>query len=206
MKKTKRILTVAMAAAVVAISCSSMFSVSAATQYNAYRYYFNVSAGAEIDAYNANISHSPSSVIYADSAKGNLDGTFTASDVSVTASRSVTYINYTNSSPSSKSGYLGTVTLKTLTIGAPTVNVTLISGTNTTNTVTVDKVLLGDLNFDNQIDQEDVRMINLYLSQIVIFNSEQFKAADINDNGYIDDEDAIRISCYVNGATDSVLG
>lgn len=207
MKKTKRILTAVLAAAVAAVSCSSMISASAASgKYYAYRYYFDVSANANIDAYNANISHSSSSVIYAGSAKGNLGGTFSVSDVSVTTSRRITYVNYESSSPSSNSGYLGFVTFKTLTTSTPTVTVTLVSGDNIANSVSVNKILLGDVNFDGKVDNTDYELLKKCAVGSVSFSNTQFRAGDIDGNNEINTRDVINLLQYIEGTNDSVLG
>lgn len=206
MKKTKRILTAVLATSVAAVSCGSVFSASATSgKYTAYRYYFDASANAKITAYNANISYNPNNVIYVENKTGNLGGNFNVTNIPVTTVQNIIYINYTNQSPSSQSGELGFITFKTLTNDAPTVNVTLVSGDNA-NATSVYEALLGDVNLDGRVNEDDANLLNKALADAVTLNMQAHRNADVDGNGVLDANDSINIIQYVNGIHDSVLG
>ncbi len=206
MKKTKRILTAVLATSVAAVSCGSVFSASAASgKYIAYRYFFDTSANAKITAYNANISYNPNNVIYVENKTGNLGGNFNVTNIPVTTAQNIIYINYTNQSPSSQSGELGSITIKTLTNDVPTVNVTLVSGDNA-NATSVYEALLGDVNLDGRVNEDDANLLNKALAGVVTLNMQASRNADVNGNGAPDHNDSVNILQYVNGIHDSVLG
>ncbi len=206
MKKVKRFVTAALAAVFATVSFSSMFSVSAASdQYYTYRYYFDVSAGAKITAYNANIPYNPSNATYVTYGTGNLGGSFNAYNIPVTTAQSIVYVNYINENPAGSSGYLGNVTLNTRTAGAPTVNVTLASGDDA-NGISIQAVLLGDVDLDGKVTEDDVTLLNKYTMNLVDFTKAQIRAADTNNDSIVDGNDAMRLLQYVEGVTDSVLG
>lgn len=65
--------------------------------------------------------------------------------------------------------------------------------------INADKVSLGDVNADSEIDVEDaVRIIN-HVNGVKSLNNDEFKRGDIDKNGKVDIEDAVSIIAHVNG-------
>lgn len=209
MRITKRVFAAVMAASVAAVSLGSMFSASAARKYSTYHYYFDVPANTYATTCNANVSYNPNNTVYAGSANGNLGGTFAVNDIAITDTSSITYVNYTNSEPTSSAGVLGRLTFKTTTT-APSVTVTLVKndrGNNlVTSTVTAVPVLAGDVNLDGTVNDTDVTYLNKYLAGALSFSTEQWRAADVDADGEVGTIDSGRLVQYLNGNMESVIG
>lgn len=210
MKKIKKVLVSFMAAAVSAASFGTATAASAENvKYNVFSYYFDVPENTYVKTCNANTSYNPNIVEFVRSSNGNLGGTFTASNIGITDTSKKTYIEYSNSSPTSKSGSLGSVTFKTKST-APNFTVTLVKNDRNnslvTSTVNVDEVLMGDVNLDGVVNNLDTTFLGKYLAGSIKFNTEQFRAADLDGDGAVDPNDLTRLMMYVEGVNDSVLG
>lgn len=210
MKKIKKVLVSFMAAAVSAASFGTATAASAENvKYNVFSYYFDVPENTYVKTCNANTSYNPNIVEFVRSSNGNLGGTFTASNIGITDTSKKTYIEYSNSSPTSKSGSLGSVTFKTKST-APNFTVTLVkndrNNTLVTSTVKVNRILLGDVNLDGVVNDVDLTYLSKYLAGSIKFNTAQLRAADIDGDGEINSIDATRLMMYVEGVNDSVLG
>ncbi len=206
MKNIKKALVSLTAAAVSAASFCAVTSASAeiSGKYNTYSYYFEVPANTYVKTCNANVSYNPNNVEFARSSKGNLGGTFKVSNIGITDTLKRTYVEYSNSSPSNKSGNLGYVTLKT-TSSIPSFNVTLVkndrNNTLVTSTVKVNRILMGDANQDEHVDIADATAIIQSIGNADEYGlSEKGKlAADVNFDGMVTGADANLIQELIAG-------
>ena len=66
-------------------------------------------------------------------------------------------------------------------------------------------VLMGDLNFDNYIDDADVQLINQHILGSITLSNNQLLAADVNNSGTINSVDLLRLMQYINGSRSSIL-
>lgn len=210
MKKIKKVLVPIMAAAVSAVSFCTATAVSAENvKYNAYSYYFDVPENTYVKICNANASYNPNIIEFVRSSNGNLGGTFTASNVGITDTSKMTFIEYSNSAPTSKAGCLGSVTFKTKST-APSFTVTLVKNDRNNSlvpsTVNVNRILMGDVNLDGVVNDVDMTYLNKYLASSIKFNTAQSRAADLDGDGVIDGSDATRLMMYLEGLSDSVIG
>ena len=206
MKSIKKALVSLTAAAVSAVSFCAIPSASAASgKYKTYSYYFDIPENTYVKTCNANVSYNPNNVEFVRSSNGDLGGTFSVSNIGITDISKRTYVEYSNSSPSNKSGSLGFVTLKT-TSSAPNFNVTLIkndrNNTLVTSTVKVNRVLMGDVNLDGVVNEDDASLINRNLMVGAVIPEP--RAADVNGDGKIDSIDSLNIVKYTAGVFDSV--
>lgn len=209
MKKLKKILASIMAATVSAVSFCSILSSSAATaKYAAYTYYFDVPANTYVKICNANMSYNPSNTTFVRSSAGKLGGTFSVNDIGITSTSRKTYVEYSNSAPTGNAGNLGYVTVKT-TSSAPTFSVTQVTNDRgnslTTSSVTVSAILMGDVNLDGVVNEDDAVLLNKYCMNLVSFVEAQKRAADADGNGIVDSNDAYALLNYVNGNSDCVV-
>lgn len=62
-------------------------------------------------------------------------------------------------------------------------------------------IILGDLNYDEKINQDDLDILNNYLSGNGI-SSDLLEYADVNRDGYIDEKDSELMQKYINGEID----
>lgn len=62
--------------------------------------------------------------------------------------------------------------------------------------------ILGDVNGDRQINQDDIDIIRNYIDGKIAFTDKQQKAADVNRDGVVDTGDTFRIQQYINGVID----
>ena len=62
-------------------------------------------------------------------------------------------------------------------------------------------IILGDLNYDGKINQDDLNILNNYLSGNGI-SSDLLEYADVNRDGYIDEKDSELMQKYINGEID----
>ena len=175
-------------------------------QYKTYSYYFDVPENnTYVKTCNANVSYNQNNVEFVRSSNGDLGGTFSVSNIGITDTSQITYVEYSNSAPSSKSGNLGYVTLKTKS-SVPSFNVTLVkndrNNTLVTSTVKVNRVLMGDVNLDGVVNNEDVELLNKNL--MVGTELSEPRAADVNGDGNIDSVDSLSILKYTLGVYDSV--
>lgn len=208
MKNIKKVLISLTAAAVSAASFCAIPSASAASgKYKTYSYYFDVPENTYVKTCNANVSYNPNNVEFVRSNNGNLGGTFSVSNVGITDTSKKTYVEYSNASPSSQSGSLGFVTLKT-TSSVPSFSVTLVkndrNNTLVTSTVKVNRVLMGDVNLDGVVTQDDVTLLSRAVMGAAALNETQKRAADVDGNGKADATDALCINKYIAGVIDSV--
>ena len=208
MKNIKKALISLTAAAVSAVSLCAIPSASAENgKYKTYSYYFDVPENTYVKTCNANVSYNPNNVEFVRSGNGNLGGTFSASNIGITDTSKRTYVEYSNSSPSSKSGSLGFVTLKT-TSSVPSFSITLVkndrNNTLVTSTVKVNRVLMGDVNLDGVVNNDDVQLLNKAVLGAAALNETQKRAADVDGNGKADATDSLYISKYIAGVIDSV--
>ena len=205
MKKLKKVLLSLMAAAISATSLCSVIPASAATgKYNAYSYYFDVGENVCVQKLSASMSYNPSNTAYVRSGNGNLGGYF-----NVTVTSNTISVNYSNSAPVSAAGYLGFVTIKTTATPPPSFvisQVTNATGTSiSTSNVTVSRILMGDVNLDGSVTQEDAELVNRAVLGKTTLNTTQQRAADVNGNGTVDATDSLNILKYVNGVIDCVV-
>lgn len=210
MKNIKKALVALTASAVSVASFCAVPSASAASgKYKTYSYYFDVPENTYAKTCNANVSYNPNNVEFVRSSNGNLGGTFSVSNIGITDTSKKTYVEYSNSAPSSKSGSLGFVTLKT-TSSVPSFSVTLVkndrNNTLATSTVKVNRVLMGDVNLDGVVNEEDVTLLNKAVLGAVLLNETQKRAADVNGDGVTDSIDSLNIVKYNAGVFDSVCG
>ncbi len=63
--------------------------------------------------------------------------------------------------------------------------------------------VLGDVNQDGQITQNDLTLVQSYIQGTQALTDIQLKAADVNKDGKIDSGDTFKLSQYVNGIIDS---
>lgn len=206
MKNIKKALVSLTAAAVSAVSFCAVPSASAASgKYKTYSYYFDVPENTYVKTCNANVSYNPNNVEFVRSSNGNLGGTFSVSNIGITDTSKKTYVEYSNASPSSQSGSLGFVTLKT-TSSVPSFSVTLVkndrNNTLVTSTVKVNRVLMGDVNLDGVVNEDDASLINRNLMVGAVIPEP--RAADVNGDGKIDSIDSLNIIKYTSGVFDSV--
>lgn len=206
MKNIKKALVSLTAAAVSAASFCAITSASAASgKYKTYSYYFDVPENTYVKTCNANVSYNPNNVEFVRSSNGNLGGTFSVSNIGITDTSKKTYVEYSNASSSSQSGSLGFVTLKT-TSSVPSFSVTLVkndrNNTLVTSTVKVNRVLMGDVNLDGVVNEDDASLINRNLMVGVVIPEP--RAADVNGDGKIDSIDSLNIIKYTSGVFDSV--
>ena len=59
--------------------------------------------------------------------------------------------------------------------------------------------LIGDVNFDGEIDVLDAALVQKHASGKSVLNSEQLEVADVNDDGHVDVLDAAQIQKYAAG-------
>lgn len=206
MKNIKKALVSLTAAAFSAASFCAIPSASAASgKYKTYSYYFDVPENTYVKTCNANVSYNPNNVEFVRSSNGNLGGTFSVSNIGITDTSKKTYVEYSNASPSSQSGSLGCVTLKT-TSSIPSFSVTLVkndrNNTLVTSTVKVNRVLMGDVNLDGVVNEDDASLINRNLMVGAVIPEP--RAADVNGDGKIDSIDSLNIVKYTAGVFDSV--
>lgn len=206
----KKILASLMSAVVCIVPCSENLSVSAdAIKYKTYSYYFDASANTYIETFNANLSYNSNSTMYIRNGDGNLKGTFKVNDIGITSSSRKTYIEYSNNSPSNLKGCLGYITFNT-TSTISNFNITLIlndrGNSLDKSTVAVSKILMGDVNQDGLIAQEDIQLMNEYVLGKTILNEAQLRAADVNGDGELTSTDSLCVQKYISGVTTSVLG
>lgn len=206
MKSIKKALVSLTAAAVSVASFCAIPSASAASgKYKTYSYYFDVPENTYVKTCNANVSYNPNNVEFVRSSNGDLGGTFSVSNIGITDISKRTYVEYSNSSPSNKSGSLGFVTLKT-TSSVPSFSVTLVkndrNNTLVTSTVKVNRVLMGDVNLDGVVNEDDASLINRNLMVGAVIPEP--RAADVNGDGKIDSIDSLNIVKYTAGVFDSV--
>ena len=206
MKNIKKVLISLTAAAVSAASFCAIPSASAASgKYKTYSYYFDVPENTYVKTCNANVSYNPNNVEFVRSSNGNLGGTFSVSNIGITDTSKKTYVEYSNASPLSQSGSLGFVTLKT-TSSVPSFSVTLVkndrNNTLVTSTVKVNRVLMGDVNLDGVVNEDDASLINRNLMVGAVIPEP--RAADVNGDGKIDSIDSLNIVKYTAGVFDSV--
>lgn len=198
MKNIKKAFVSLTAAAVSAVSFCTIPSASAEIngKYNTYGYYFEVPENTYVATCNANLSYNPNNFEFVKSRKGDLGGTFSVSNVGVNETLKRIYVEYNNSSPSAKEGYLGFVALRTNSSSAPSFNVTLVkndrNNTLVTSTVKATRVLMGDANQDGRVTIADATAIMQALS-----NPNDYKlskkgafAADVNFDGGVSPIDA----------------
>lgn len=209
MKKLKKILVSIMATAVSVASFCSILNASATTvKYKTYRYFFDAPANTYVKDFRAYTVYNTTENVYVSKSNGNLGGNVSTSTGYPSNEVYVKYVYYTNNTPSSASGCLGSVTFNT-TSGSLDFTTTLIKNdrdnTLVTNTVTISEVLIGDVNLDGVVNEADSTLLNKYLAGTVIFSDTQARAADTDNDGAIDNNDAIRILRYVNGYTNSVI-
>ena len=205
MKKLKKVLLSLMAAAISATSLCSMIPASAATgKYNAYSYYFEVGQNVYVKKCSASASYNSSNTAYVRSSNGNLGGYFT-----VTTSSNKISVSYNNNAPVGAAGYLGYVTLKTTATPPPDFIISEVinaSGTSiSTSNVKVSRILMGDVNQDGSVTQEDVVLLNKAILGKTTLTEAQNRAADVDGDGRIDSIDSLNISKYVSGVIDCVV-
>lgn len=147
--------------------------------------------------------------MYIRNGDGNLKGTFKINDIGITSSSRKTYIEYSNNSPSNSKGCLGYITFNT-TSTISNFNITLIlndrGNSLDKSTVAVSKILMGDVNQDGLIAQEDIQLMNEYVLGKTILNEAQLRAADVNGDGELTSTDSLCVQKYISGVTTSVLG
>lgn len=64
--------------------------------------------------------------------------------------------------------------------------------------------ILGDINGDGKVNNEDLDLIQDYLLGKIALNSKQFAAADVNKDGIINTSDMLQIQKYILGAIDEI--
>lgn len=210
MKTLKKLLISVTAAAISTASfCSMLPSHADSEKYIAYSYYFDVPANTYVKGCDAVMSYNPENTTYVRNSTGNLGGTFAVSDVRTSNTSRKTYVEYNNSAPTSNAGYLGCVTVET-TSSTPNFSVTLVTNDRgnmlVTSSVSVTCVLMGDINLDGKVAQDDVELLLKWLLGAASLNESQARAADLNGNGIVDGGDASILNQYVGGVNDSVLG
>lgn len=62
--------------------------------------------------------------------------------------------------------------------------------------------ILGDVNEDGQITQEDLELIQNQVLGNTVYTDKQFKAADVNRDEHVDTGDTFKMSQYLNGTID----
>ena len=60
--------------------------------------------------------------------------------------------------------------------------------------------IIGDVNQDYKITEEDNKMLLEYIAKVVTLNETQLKAADVNKNGVIDKGDSTEILNLISKA------
>lgn len=211
MKKFKRIIA-ALTSLVSVVSLYSVFSVSASasTRYDTYAYVFYSPVDTYIKLLHGSSDfYSNSDCIYLWSKNGSLGGQFSVETMHLGSEQKSNFY-YENSSPNSKAGIMGSAVYK-VPQGKSSFNVDIISLINDRNnsldvkSVSVNKLLMGDVNLDGRVNNDDVTLLNKYISGTVIFNETQIIAADVTNNGEIDFNDYSCIIRYVTGNSNIVV-
>ena len=73
------------------------------------------------------------------------------------------------------------------------------------NPVEVSAVLVGDLNNDNVVNWEDVSVMNKYLNGSAMLTDNAIRAADTDNNGYVDRNDLSMLISYADGTIANFL-
>ncbi len=64
----------------------------------------------------------------------------------------------------------------------------------------VNGYLLGDVNRDKKLTEEDAQLINNYINSSIKFDDEQKEIADVTKDGKVNNYDSLQISRYITGA------
>ena len=65
----------------------------------------------------------------------------------------------------------------------------------------VNGYLLGDVNRDKKLTEQDAQLISSYMGSKDLFDEEQIKLADVDKNGIVDNNDSLQISRYISAQT-----
>lgn len=204
MKKFKKVLAVLTTAVVSAISLCSLFTASAdTTQLKTFRIFHNANASSNITYFDYTINYN-SSVTANPSLKTSLldNGYFTSSN---NGKVQATYLG----SAISQSGTVSTTDFYTpmnvtSIFGEITYNATIRNSNNVTidpNSITMNAVLMGDVNQDGVVNIDDVEVLNTYLLDHVgsSMSANGLLAADVSYDGQITSDDSLKIMNYVAG-------
>ncbi len=207
MRKIKKILTAIATTTISAVSLCSMFSVSAeTTQLNTFRIYHNVAANSNISFFDFTIYYS--SIITANPSKKTAllnNGYFSSFNNGKVVSRY-------NGNPIKSSGTIATTefyapisTKKIFDEISYSATISDNNGNNKDpNSITMNAVLLGDVNQDGIVNNNDVADLNMYLLDPDNYplTGNKLLAADVMGDGIIDASDSLLIMNYVNGSID----
>lgn len=204
MKKIKKILAVLTTTAVSAISLCSLFTASAdSTQLKTFRIFHNANASSNITYFDYTIIYN-SSVTAIPSVKTSLldSGYFTSSN---NGKVQATYLG----SAISQSGTVATTDFYTpmnvtSIFGEITYNATIRNSNNVTidpNSITMNAVLMGDVNQDGVVNIDDINVLNTYLLDPVgsPMSANGLLAADVSYDGQITSDDSLKIMNYIGG-------
>ncbi len=207
MKKIKKILTAIATTTISAVSLCSMFSVSAeTTQLNTFRIYHNVAANSNISFFDFTINYS--SIITANPSKKTAllnDGYFSSFNNGKVVSRY-------NGNPIKSSGTIATTdfyapmsTTKIFNEISYSATISDDKGNNKDpNSITMNAVLLGDVNQDNIVNNDDAVALNMYLidSKANPLSENGVLAADVTGDGILNTIDSAVILNYTSGLID----
>lgn len=208
MKKLKKILAAATTAAVSAVSLCSMFSASAdAVPLKTYRVFHNVSANSDVTYFDYTIQYS-SNVTANPSVKTNLlnNGYFTSTN---NGKVQATYLGnaITSSGTVATTDFYTPMSVSSI-FNEISYSATVRNSSNNNidpNTITMDSVLVGDVNLDGVVDSTDIIVLNRYLLSSTEYplTEKGLLAAntvfdfDANGNPVINSNDSAAITNYV---------
>lgn len=193
---------------ITSIICISSFStvmpVSAASDYDTYRLYFDVNKNSGVCVCNVNFSYNDFNDVKSRSSifkVGNLGDT-----LHVGGGRTFGVGYYKNDNGNIvDSGTLFTATMGTKKYIWDTFTEFSMylkdKDDNVLNSslVKIDTVLVGDANGDGFVNNSDVTAIYNYLTDSTVYPLNSFRSADTNNDGIVDFTDAVNIYNYLNG-------
>lgn len=202
MKKQNRLFAF-LASVITAITSLTMTPLSASAEANSiyqqlYRCSFYVPENTYPVKINANNLYNPAEVRYynhgTDCVGLNfIGGTFNVSNVEITDSQEITYINYVSSSPSKEAGYIGFVDFLAYS-EPPQFTITSIKndrGNNLAlNTVSVNFNIMGDVNADDIVNINDYHLLSKAIAGTYEPTVQGMINADMNGDGKIDFKDS----------------
>ncbi len=68
---------------------------------------------------------------------------------------------------------------------------------NSSITTSMTKVLMGDVNLDNEVNSIDVNLISRYVVKATTFSETQLLAADVNEDGVVNSDDTLKVQRYI---------
>lgn len=168
-------------------------------QQSLYRCFIYVQENTYPAKINANISYNPDRMEYYNHGTGCMgldfiDGTFNVSNVEITDSQKITYINYINLSPNEKHGGIGFIDFFAYSQPSDFAVTTLKNDRG--NDLSPDLIhtvysLLGDVNCDGVVDMTDVEFLNRTIAGSYMPSRQGFINADIDGNGEISLDDTL---------------